>query len=162
MQPIRDLRVRQQLVVDHHSSDPLWLWQRQRKLRVRHRLRVLRFALHGTGAAGWPLLFETVKKPRNRVGIQSSRGSVKGAKSPLRVQSTSFSNFFKVRKTVSAGRKDFFDTLNRSGRMAAPVCQCVSLYFRIPSASRSIARSRSSCFSTYAMRISLRPLPGVA
>ena len=37
---------------------------------------------------------------------------MKGAKSPLRVQSTRFSNFFKVRKSASAGRKDFFDTLN--------------------------------------------------
>ena len=37
---------------------------------------------------------------------------MKGAKSPLRVQSTSFSNFFKVRKTASAGRKGFFDTLS--------------------------------------------------
>ena len=54
---------------------------------------------------------ETVKKPRKGVGRQSSRGRVKGAKSPLRVQSTSFSNFEKVRKTVSAGRKYFFDTL---------------------------------------------------
>ena len=37
---------------------------------------------------------------------------MKGAKSPLRVQSTRFSNFFKVRKSASAGRKDFFDTLS--------------------------------------------------
>ena len=49
---------------------------------------------------------------------------MKGAKSPLRVQSTCFSNFFKVRKTASAGRKDFFDTLKRpeaaaSGRSLA-------------------------------------------
>ena len=41
-----------------------------------------------------------------------------GAKSPLRVQSSSFSNFSKVRKTVSAGRKGFFDTLRRSLRFA--------------------------------------------
>ena len=32
---------------------------------------------------------------------------MKGAKSSLRVQSNSFSNFSKVRKTVSAGRKGF-------------------------------------------------------
>ena len=38
---------------------------------------------------------------------------MKGEKSPLRVQSTCFSNFFKVRKTASAGRKDFFDTLKK-------------------------------------------------
>ena len=36
---------------------------------------------------------------------------MKGAKSPLRVQSIRFLNFEKVRKSVSAGRKDFFDTL---------------------------------------------------
>ena len=43
---------------------------------------------------------------------------MKGAKSPLRVQSTRFSNFFKVRKSASAGRKDFFDTLRPLPRIA--------------------------------------------
>jgi len=52
-------------------------------------------------------------KTMKRVGQQNSWGRVKGAKSPLRVQSTSFSNFFKVRKTASAGRKDFFAPLRR-------------------------------------------------
>ena len=47
---------------------------------------------------------------------------MKGAKSPLRVQSTRFSNFFKVRKSASAGRKDFFDTLSPglSGPLSCP------------------------------------------
>ena len=38
----------------------------------------------------------------------------------------------------------------------------VSLYFLMPRASRSIALSRSCCLRTYAMWISLSPLPGVA
>ena len=38
----------------------------------------------------------------------SSEGSVKGAKSPLRVQSTGFSNFFKVRKTARSVSKRLF------------------------------------------------------
>ena len=41
----------------------------------------------------------------------SSGGCVQGAKSPLRVQSNSFSNILQFEKLASAGRKYFFDTL---------------------------------------------------
>ena len=36
---------------------------------------------------------------------------VKGAKSPLRVQSSSFSNFISLKNWTGSGAKDFFDTL---------------------------------------------------
>ena len=41
------------------------------------------------------------------------------------------------------------------------IAQCVSLYFFIATARISIARARSSCLRTYAMRTSFLPLPGV-
>ena len=48
-----------------------------------------------------------------RVGQQNSWGRVKGAKSPLRVQSSSFLNFLSSENWAAAGRKDFFDTLKK-------------------------------------------------
>ena len=45
-------------------------------------------------------------------------GRVKGTKSPLRVQSSSFLNFFSSENWTAAGRKGFFDTLSSQERNA--------------------------------------------
>ena len=54
-----------------------------------------------------PEIGRDCQKTTKRRGETEQRGKREGGKEPRCVQSTSFSNFFKVRKTVSAGRKTF-------------------------------------------------------
>ena len=54
-------------------------------------------------------------------------GRVKGTKSPLRVQSSSFLNFLSSENWTAAGRKGFFDTLCRQ-------CKHWRLYLFLPTA----------------------------
>ena len=51
---------------------------------------------------------EIVKKRWNAVSRQSRRERVKGAKSPLRVQSNSFSNFLSLKSWTGSGAKRLF------------------------------------------------------
>ena len=52
--------------------------------------------------------FELVKKRWNAVLRQSRRGRVKGAKRPLRVQSSSFSNLISLKNWTGSGAKRLF------------------------------------------------------
>ena len=70
-------------------------------------------------AATAAVSFEIVKKRWNAVLRQSRRGRVKGAKSPLRVQSSSFSNFLSLKSWTGSGAKRLFRHADEPLRDAA-------------------------------------------
>ena len=69
--------------------------------------------------------FETVKKHWNAVLQQSRGGRVKGAKSPLRVQSSSFSNEMSLKNWTGSGAKRLFRHADKQSTSRCSVFETV-------------------------------------